>query len=101
MEIFDSNTTRGDLLLGVAEIDVGYILSNSERKIHKEDLAEGQLYAYAEIVEERKHREGLNLTIRGLDIKNVDKGFWSLGKSDPFYEVAKKVSEPSKGSVEW
>mmetsp|Transcript_7633 Transcript_7633/g.7819 ORF Transcript_7633/g.7819 Transcript_7633/m.7819 type:complete len:284 (-) Transcript_7633:277-1128(-) len=101
VEIFGSNKKTGDLLLGVGEIDVGYILSNSEIKIHKEDLSEGQLYAYAEIVDESKHLENLNLKIRGLDIKNVDEGYLRLGKSDPFYEVAKKVSEPSKGSVEW
>lgn len=39
----------------------------------------------------------LHLHLRGLDIKNVEPGPFGLGRSDPFFEVAKKDSDHSIG----
>ena len=43
----------------------------------------------------------IKLQLRGLDIKNVEPGLLGLGRSDPFYELAKKNADPTKGIVRW
>jgi hypothetical protein len=43
----------------------------------------------------------LQLHLRGLDIKNVEPGPFGLGRSDPFFEVAKKDSDHSIGLTQW
>jgi hypothetical protein len=43
----------------------------------------------------------LHLHLRGLDIKNVEPGLFGLGRSDPFFEVAKKNSDHSIGLTQW
>jgi hypothetical protein len=39
--------------------------------------------------------------LRGLDIKNVEAGFLGLGRTDPFYEIAKKNADHAAGLVRW
>jgi hypothetical protein len=41
------------------------------------------------------------LHLRGLDIANVESGFLGLGRSDPFYELAKKNADVKSGIVRW
>jgi hypothetical protein len=41
------------------------------------------------------------LHLRGLDIKNVEPGLLGLGRSDPFYEIAKKNLDTTAGVVRW
>jgi Ca2+-dependent lipid-binding protein len=43
----------------------------------------------------------VNLQIRGLDIRNVEPGLLGLGRSDPFFEIAKKNADPTTGIVRW
>jgi hypothetical protein len=43
----------------------------------------------------------INLHLRGLDIKNVEPGLLGLGRSDPFFEVAKKSLDTTAGIVRW
>lgn len=42
-----------------------------------------------------------SLHFRGLDIRNVEAGALGLGRSDPFFEVAKKIADPLKGATRW
>ncbi|KAG7349143.1 C2 domain containing protein [Nitzschia inconspicua] len=46
-------------------------------------------------------RGHLQLHLRGLDMKNVEPGLFGLGRSDPFFEVAKKDADYSVGQVKW
>lgn len=43
----------------------------------------------------------VQLHLRGLDIKNVEPGPFGLGRSDPFFEVAKKDADYVSGQVKW
>ena len=43
----------------------------------------------------------MQLHLRGLDMKNVEPGPFGLGRSDPFFEVAKKDSDPAIGHSRW
>jgi Ca2+-dependent lipid-binding protein len=43
----------------------------------------------------------INLQLRGLDIRNVEPGLLGLGRSDPFFEIAKKNADPASGVVRW
>ena len=43
----------------------------------------------------------IKLHLRGLDIKNVEPGLLGLGRSDPFFEIAKKNSDHAAGIVRW
>jgi hypothetical protein len=43
----------------------------------------------------------IRLHLRGLDIKNVEPGLLGLGRSDPFFEIAKKNSDVATGIVAW
>jgi hypothetical protein len=43
----------------------------------------------------------LDLHLRGLDMKNVEPGIFGLGRSDPFFEVAKKDADYGSGQVHW
>jgi hypothetical protein len=39
--------------------------------------------------------------LRGLDIQNVEAGVLGLGRTDPFFEIAKKDADHAAGSVRW
>jgi Ca2+-dependent lipid-binding protein len=41
------------------------------------------------------------LHLRGLDVKNVEPGPFGLGRSDPFFEIAKKDCDPAIGHSKW
>jgi hypothetical protein len=41
------------------------------------------------------------LHLRGLDIENVEPGLFGLGRSDPFFEIAKKDADHTAGVVRW
>ncbi|KAL7579556.1 hypothetical protein ACA910_007927 [Epithemia clementina (nom. ined.)] len=43
----------------------------------------------------------VKLHFRGLDIRNVEPGFLGLGRSDPFFEIAKKTAQASVGASRW
>jgi hypothetical protein len=43
----------------------------------------------------------IRLHLRGLDIKNIEPGLLGLGRSDPFFEIAKKNSDVAFGIVTW
>jgi hypothetical protein len=41
------------------------------------------------------------LHLRAMDVKNVEKGYLGLGKSDPFIEIRKKYNSPDTGVPRW
>lgn len=41
------------------------------------------------------------LHLRAIDVKNVEKGYFGLGKSDPFIEIRKKYNSPDTGVPRW
>ena len=53
------------------------------------------------IVSNPEHSGSVTIRIRGLDIRNVEPGLLGLGRSDPFFEIAKKDADHSSGQVRW
>ncbi len=45
--------------------------------------------------------ETLSFQLLCLDIQNVEAGVLGLGRTDPFYEIAKKDADHAAGSVRW
>jgi hypothetical protein len=43
----------------------------------------------------------MTLQFRGLDIANVESGFFGLGRSDPYFEIAKKNADYTSGIVRY
>jgi hypothetical protein len=43
----------------------------------------------------------LDFHLRGLDMKNVEPGPFGLGRSDPFFEIAKKDADHTTGQFNW
>lgn len=41
------------------------------------------------------------LHLRGLDIMNVEPGIMGLGRSDPFFVIARKNADYAAGVVRW
>lgn len=58
---------------------------------------------YAQLEESIKgDRTGhVTMHLRGLDIKNIEPGLLGLGRSDPFFEIAKKHADHAAGVVSW
>jgi hypothetical protein len=59
------------------------------------------LYCHIEKSVQGPARGHLHLHLRGLDMKNVEPGPFGLGRSDPFFEVAKKDADYSIAQVKW
>jgi hypothetical protein len=43
----------------------------------------------------------ITLHLRGLDMKNIEPGIMGLGRSDPFFEIARKNTDHAAGVVRW
>lgn len=57
--------------------------------VSMEDSVKGQAAGY------------VTLQFRGLDMKNIEAGIMGLGRSDPFFEIARKNSDHAAGVVRW
>jgi hypothetical protein len=58
-----------------------------------------RIYASVEESQKGDKRGSITLHIRGLDIKNVEPGIMGLGRSDPFFELARKNADHATGVV--
>jgi C2 domain len=59
------------------------------------------LYCHIEKSVQGPSRGHVRLQFRGLDMKNVEPGLFGLGRSDPFFEVAKKDADYAVAQVKW
>jgi Ca2+-dependent lipid-binding protein len=64
-------------------------------------LASFSLYCHIAKSIQGPARGHLELHLRGLDMKNVEPGLFGLGRSDPFFELAKKDTDYSVAQVKW
>mmetsp|Transcript_19860 Transcript_19860/g.32037 ORF Transcript_19860/g.32037 Transcript_19860/m.32037 type:complete len:284 (+) Transcript_19860:124-975(+) len=60
-----------------------------------------RLYCHIEKSLQGPARGHIELQFRGLDMKNVEPGLFGLGRSDPFFEIAKKDADYSVGQWKW
>jgi len=65
--------------------------------------SDGSSLVYAHVVQSQQGeaKGTFAFHFRGLDIKNIEAGVLGLGRSDPFFEIAKKNADHSAGIVRW
>jgi len=86
--------------VGSATFEIGDILGRPENCRGKR-LKQSDGVVYAMIKPAPKSPAGtLYLELRGLNLRNVDRGPLGLGKSDPFFEVSRRDEQPG-GKVIW
>ena len=65
-------------------------------------LGKGKSAISVSVIESNPAHTGMvSMHLRGLDIRNVEPGLLGLGRSDPFFEIAKKDADHSSGQVRW
>mmetsp|Transcript_13623 Transcript_13623/g.37644 ORF Transcript_13623/g.37644 Transcript_13623/m.37644 type:complete len:275 (-) Transcript_13623:103-927(-) len=102
VKVYHENTYDDDLL-GEASFEVKEVnLSpgHMDSKSIGDDSSDTKV-SISVVESNPEHRGTAQLQFRGLDIKNIEPGPLGLGRSDPFFEVAKKTAEPGKGIARW
>ena len=97
-------TTYDPILLGHAVFEateVHQATGHTESKALQEGKSKGQISMSVVESDGSGERGLVTLQIRGLDIFNSEPGALGLGRSDPFFEIAKKTKEPLKGFSRW
>eukprot|EP00525_Craspedostauros_australis_P000470 CAMPEP_0198133292 /NCGR_PEP_ID=MMETSP1442-20131203/59489_1 /TAXON_ID= /ORGANISM="Craspedostauros australis, Strain CCMP3328" /LENGTH=315 /DNA_ID=CAMNT_0043794407 /DNA_START=171 /DNA_END=1118 /DNA_ORIENTATION=+ len=97
---------RGDdsldpILMATAEFEATSVYQ-SQGKNSTEDIGKrGKLHIHIEESFVGDLRGKMKLQLRGLDMKNVEPGPFGLGRSDPFFEIAKKNADHHIAQVNW
>jgi Ca2+-dependent lipid-binding protein len=74
----------------------------SKGSIQCQELAGGtSVYASVNQSQMGESKGTLHFHFRGLDIKNIESGVLGLGRSDPYFEIAKKNADHDAGIVRW
>lgn len=74
----------------------------SKGNMQCQELAGGTIvYASVNKSEMGEAKGTLHFHVRGLDVKNIENGFLGLGRTDPYFEIAKKNSDHYAGIVRW
>jgi len=92
---------RSDSKMGEVDVEVGAILrlEGQEKKLA---LNEGGSI-FVHITESITGQDDgiFSCHIRGLDIKNIERGFFGLGAIDPYFELKKKYVDANHGITRW
>lgn len=101
--IYDDNSDRGkdDKLMGEFDFDVADVINSSSKEQHEDLPRGGRVYIHVDESIKGNALGKFEFQLRGLSMHNVETGVMGLGKSDPFYEISKKFSDPSSGIVRW
>ena len=74
----------------------------SKGKMQVQEVDGGaSVYAHVDKSQQGESKGTFIFHFRGLDIKNVEAGVLGLGRSDPFFEIAKKNADHAAGIVRW
>ena len=103
VSVYDDSINREDTLMAEANFEMTEVFKSPGNTQSKEQVGGGDGTIYVNVEESvRGNAKGIiTLHMRGLDIKNVESGPLGLGRSDPFYEIAKKNADYDKGIVRW
>ena len=95
VKIFDERGgDRDPIMIGDAVTFEATTVFTSPGRMQEEKIGRrGRLYIHIEESLKGSSKGYVQLQLRGLDIKNVEPGPFGLGRSDPFFEIAKKDSE--------
>lgn len=97
----DQGVGRDDVLLGQANCEATEVFS-SPGHVQVRSLSTGRGTVTISLQPSQAGSgEKLQLQLRGLDIRNVEPGLLGLGRSDPFFEIAKKNADHAAGIVGW
>uniref|UniRef100_A0A6U0HPV8 C2 domain-containing protein n=1 Tax=Helicotheca tamesis TaxID=374047 RepID=A0A6U0HPV8_9STRA len=102
VQIFDANgDKKDDGDMGVATFELWDVFRD-DIHMKEEDLGDGAT-VYLRVEESQKSDTAGNflLQLRALNLVNIESGLFGTGRSDPFFEISKKISYPDKGFVYW
>ena len=98
VKVYNKRTYESDLI-GESSFEATEVNQASGHTMTK-DMGNGTISM--SIVESAPATSGkAKIHFRGLDIRNVEPGFLGLGRSDPFFEIAKKTAQASTGTSRW
>lgn len=90
-----------DTVLAEAAFDLASVFqSPGKTQIHEAD-GDGTVTVNVEQSVRGDVKGTFDFQMRCLNVKNVESGPLGLGRSDPFYEIAKKVTDYDSGIVRW
>jgi Ca2+-dependent lipid-binding protein len=102
VSVYDDNDSRKDTLMAEANFEMTSVCqSPGNAQFEDVDGKNGRIYVNVEESVRGDAVGTFTFHMRGLDIKNVESGPLGLGRSDPFYEIAKKNADHDKGIVRW
>jgi len=81
--------------MGSAAFEIGDILG-AKGNIRAKRLRQGGIL-YAKVRNAPRNDGDLYIQLRGFKLKNVDPGFFSTGKSDPYFEISRLEESDSTG----
>ena len=99
--VFDDNVNRKDMLMAEATFEMTGVYQspgNTQSQVVDDN---GILTVNVEQSIRGNAKGMFSFQMRGLNIKNVESGPLGLGRSDPFYEIAKKNVDLERGVVRW
>jgi Ca2+-dependent lipid-binding protein len=101
VSVYDDNAARKDMLMAEANFEMTEVYQSPGNTQFEDVDGNGRIYVNVEESVRGDAVGTFTFHMRGLDIKNVESGPLGLGRSDPFYEIAKKNADHDKGIVRW
>lgn len=101
VSVYDDNGHREDKLMAEANFEMTEVYQSPGNTQFEEVNGNVRIYVNVEESIRGTAAGTFSFQMRGLDIKNVEMGPLGLGRSDPFYEIAKKNADLDKGIVRW
>jgi len=101
VSIYDDRINRKDTLMAEATFEMTGVYQSPGSTQEQEVDGKGKIKVSVEESIRGNANGKFNFQMRGLNIKNVESGPLGLGRSDPFYEIAKKYTDLNSGIVRW
>jgi hypothetical protein len=101
VSVYDENVNREDKLMAEATFEMTQVYESPGNTQFEQVDGNGKIHVNVEKSIRGTAFGTFSFQMRGLDIKNVESGPLGLGRSDPFYEIAKKNVDLDKGIVRW
>lgn len=102
VSVYDDNVNRKDVLMAEAGFEMTAVCQSPGNTQTQDAVnGDGSISVNVEKSIQGNSKGNFIFQMRGLNIKNVESGPLGLGRSDPFYEIAKKNADHEKGIVRW
>ena len=103
VSIFDNRgDQQEDIELGSVVVEPALVYRSTGHTQKHSLVEKGKSTITISVIESNPAHIGMvSMHMRGLDIRNVEPGLLGLGRSDPYFEIAKKDADHSSGQVRW